>query len=137
MLGCDLLTKNHQKGRQAWMIQPQEDSPLKLRPCYYDGSSSGVSGCDTFSVIDLRQDYHHIPIKVEDQEKTALLLVIGSLSGCVCSFICTELVSLWPQLCQKFCLIVAVLRELIIMNVLQLLEVESKIYKIYRKNFRN
>ena len=31
----------------------------------------GVSGCDTFSVIDLRQAYHHIPIKAEDREKTA------------------------------------------------------------------
>ena len=27
-----------------------------------------VSGCDTFSVIDLRQAYHHILIKVEDRE---------------------------------------------------------------------
>ena len=34
----------------------------------------GVSGCDTFSVIDLRQAYHHIPIKVEDREKTAFLV---------------------------------------------------------------
>ena len=33
-----------------------------------------VSGCDTFSVIDLRQAYHHIPIKVEDREKTAFLV---------------------------------------------------------------
>ena len=31
----------------------------------------GVSSCDTFSVIDLRQAYRHIPIKVEDREKTA------------------------------------------------------------------
>ena len=30
----------------------------------------GVSGCDTFSVIDLRQAYRHIPINAEDREKT-------------------------------------------------------------------
>ena len=34
----------------------------------------GVSGCDTFSVIDFRQAYHHIPIKVEDREKTAFVV---------------------------------------------------------------
>ena len=31
----------------------------------------GVSSCDTFSVTDLRQAYRHIPIKVDDREKTA------------------------------------------------------------------
>ena len=31
----------------------------------------GVSSRDTFSVFDLRQAYRHIPIKVEDREKTA------------------------------------------------------------------
>ena len=34
----------------------------------------GVSGCDTFSVIDLRQACRHIPIKVEDREKTAFVV---------------------------------------------------------------
>ena len=34
----------------------------------------GVSGCHTFSVIDLRQAYHHIPIKVKDREKTAFVV---------------------------------------------------------------
>ena len=34
----------------------------------------GVSGCDNFSVIDLRQAYHHIPIKVEHREKTAFVV---------------------------------------------------------------
>ena len=33
-----------------------------------------MSGCDTFSVIDLRQTYHHIPIKIEDGEKTAFIV---------------------------------------------------------------
>ena len=37
----------------------------------------GVSGCDTFSVFDLRQAYHHILIKVEDRENTAF--VVGNL----------------------------------------------------------
>ena len=34
----------------------------------------GVSGCDTFFVIDLRQAYHHIPIKIEYREKTAFVV---------------------------------------------------------------
>ena len=33
-----------------------------------------MSGCDTFSVIDLRQAYHHITIKVKDIEKTAFVV---------------------------------------------------------------
>ena len=32
-----------------------------------------VSGWDTFSFIDLRQTYHHIPIKIEDREKIAFI----------------------------------------------------------------
>ena len=33
-----------------------------------------MSGCDNFFVIDLRQAYHHIPIKAEDREKTAFVV---------------------------------------------------------------
>ena len=33
-----------------------------------------VCGCDTFSVIDLGQANHHIPIKVEDREKIAFFV---------------------------------------------------------------
>ena len=41
--------------------------------CLEDLSES-VSGWDAFSFIDLRQAYHHIPIKIEDREKTAFIV---------------------------------------------------------------
>ena len=34
----------------------------------------GVSGFDTFSVIDSTQAYYHIPIKEEDRAKTAFVV---------------------------------------------------------------
>ena len=48
-------------------------------PCNYpvarlEDLFEGVSGCDTFSVIDLRQAYYHIPIKEEDRAKTAFVV---------------------------------------------------------------
>ena len=36
---------------------------------YLEDVLEGLPGCDSFSVIDLRQDYHHILTKVEDSEK--------------------------------------------------------------------
>ena len=43
-------------------------------PARLEDLLGGASGCDIFSVIDLRQAYHHIPIKVEDREKTAFVV---------------------------------------------------------------
>ena len=48
-------------------------------PCNYpvarlEDLFEGVSGCDTFTVIDLRQAYYHILIKEEDRAKTAFVV---------------------------------------------------------------
>ena len=58
----------------------------------------GVSGCDNFSVIDLRQAYHHIPIKVEDREKTAFVVGDRKFEWLRMPCVCPLLLSLWPQL---------------------------------------
>ena len=51
----------------------------KTVPCNYpvarlEDLFEATSGCDTFSVIDLKQAYYHIPIKAVDRPKTAFVV---------------------------------------------------------------